>query len=33
MRNVLVTGGTRGVGLAVARRLATDGYRVIALGR
>jgi 3-oxoacyl-[acyl-carrier protein] reductase len=33
MRNVLVTGGTRGVGLAVARKLATDGYRVFALGR
>lgn len=33
MRNVLVTGGTRGVGLAVARRLAADGYRVFALGR
>ena len=33
MRNVLVTGGTRGVGLAVATRLAADGYRVFALGR
>ena len=33
MRNVLVTGGTRGVGLAVASRLAADGYRVFALGR
>jgi 3-oxoacyl-[acyl-carrier protein] reductase len=33
MRNVLVTGGTRGVGLAVARKLATDGYCVFALGR
>jgi len=33
MRNVLVTGGTRGVGLAVACRMAVDGYRVFALGR
>ena len=32
-RNVLVTGGTRGVGLAVATRLAADGFRVFALGR
>jgi len=30
---VLVTGGTRGLGLAIARRLASDGYRVIAAGR
>jgi 3-oxoacyl-[acyl-carrier protein] reductase len=33
MRNVLVSGGTRGVGLAIARKLAADGYRVFALGR
>jgi 3-oxoacyl-[acyl-carrier protein] reductase len=32
-RNVLISGGTRGVGLAIARKLATDGYRVFALGR
>ena len=32
-RNVLVSGGTRGVGLAIARKLAADGYRVFALGR
>jgi 3-oxoacyl-[acyl-carrier protein] reductase len=32
-RNVLVTGGTRGVGLAVANRLAQNGFRVFALGR
>jgi 3-oxoacyl-[acyl-carrier protein] reductase len=32
-RSVLITGGTRGVGLAVARRLAKDGFRVFALGR
>jgi 3-oxoacyl-[acyl-carrier protein] reductase len=33
MRNVLVTGGSRGLGLAIASRLATCGYRVIALAR
>lgn len=32
-RNVLVTGGSRGVGFAVATRLVRDGYRVIALAR
>ncbi len=32
-RNVLISGGTRGVGLAVACKLAKDGYRVFALGR
>ena len=33
MRNVLVSGGTRGVGLAIARKLVADGYCVFALGR
>jgi 3-oxoacyl-[acyl-carrier protein] reductase len=33
MDNVLISGGTRGVGLAVACKLASDGYRVFALGR
>jgi len=33
MRNVLVTGGTRGVGLAITRKLAEAGYCVIALAR
>ena len=33
MRNVLVTGGSRGIGLAVAQKLAADGFRVIALAR
>lgn len=33
MRNVLVTGGSRGLGLAIASRLAASGYRVIALAR
>lgn len=30
---VLVTGGTRGIGLAVARRLAERGARVVVVGR
>ena len=33
MRNVLVSGGSRGLGLAIASRLALTGYRVIALAR
>ena len=33
MRNILVSGGTRGVGLAIARKLVIDGFRVFALGR
>ncbi len=33
MRNVLVTGASRGLGLAIARRLAARGYRAIALAR
>ena len=33
MHNVLVTGGSRGLGLGIARRLAQSGYRVIALAR
>ena len=32
-RTVLVTGGSRGLGLAIARKLAAAGYRVIALAR
>lgn len=30
---VLVTGGTRGLGLAIVARLADEGYRVVAAGR
>lgn len=33
MRNVLVTGASRGLGLAIARRLAAADYRVLALAR
>jgi len=33
MRNVLVTGGSRGIGLAIARKLASAGYNVIAVAR
>ena len=33
MRNVIVTGGSRGIGLGIVRRLSKAGYRVIALAR
>lgn len=33
MRNVVVTGGSRGLGLAIARRLAEAGYAVTAIAR
>ena len=32
-RSVLVTGGSRGLGLAIARKLAASGYQVIAVAR
>jgi 3-oxoacyl-[acyl-carrier protein] reductase len=33
MHNVLVTGGSRGIGLSIAQRLASSGYNVIAVAR
>ena len=33
MRNVIVTGGSRGLGLGIARRLAECGYRAIVIAR
>jgi len=33
MRNVLVTGGSRGIGLAIARKLASAGFNVVAVAR
>ena len=33
MRNVIVTGGSRGLGLAIGTTLAAAGYRVIAVAR
>jgi 3-oxoacyl-[acyl-carrier protein] reductase len=31
--NIIVTGGSRGLGLAIARKLATSGYTAIAIAR
>jgi 3-oxoacyl-[acyl-carrier protein] reductase len=33
MRNIIVTGGSRGLGLGIARKLAGAGYSVIAIAR
>lgn len=33
MRSVIVTGGSRGLGLGISTRLAASGYRVIAIAR
>jgi len=33
MRNVIVTGGSRGLGLAIAKKLAAAGYGTIAIAR
>ena len=33
MRNVVVTGGSRGLGLGIAEKLAASGFRVVAIAR
>ena len=33
MRNVVLTGGSRGLGLGIAQKLAASGFRVIAIAR
>lgn len=33
MKTVVVTGGTRGIGLEIVTRLVGEGYRVVAVGR
>jgi 3-oxoacyl-[acyl-carrier protein] reductase len=33
VRNVIVTGGSRGLGLGIARRLAASGFAVVAIAR
>ena len=33
MRNVIVTGGSRGLGLGIVRRLIGEGYRAVAVAR
>ncbi len=33
MANVIVTGGSRGIGLGIVRRLAKTGYKVLAIAR
>ena len=33
MRNVVVTGGSRGLGLGTVRRLTSEGYRAVAIAR
>ena len=33
MRNVIVTGGSRGLGLAIAKQLVAEGYSVVAIAR
>jgi 3-oxoacyl-[acyl-carrier protein] reductase len=33
MRNILVTGGSRGLGLGIAQKLAASGFQVVAIAR
>ena len=33
MRNIIVTGASRGLGLAITRRLVAEGFRVVAVAR
>ncbi|MCF6178272.1 MAG: SDR family oxidoreductase [Geopsychrobacter sp.] len=33
MKTVIVTGGTRGLGLGIVRQLLLEGYKVVAIGR
>lgn len=33
MKTIVVTGATRGLGLAIAKRCADDGYKVVGIGR
>ena len=33
MRNIIVTGGSRGIGLGIARKLSASGFHVIAVAR
>ena len=33
MKTIVVTGATRGLGLAIAKRCAVDGYKVVGIGR
>ena len=33
MKTIVITGATRGLGLAIARQAVIEGYKVIAIGR
>jgi NAD(P)-dependent dehydrogenase (short-subunit alcohol dehydrogenase family) len=32
-KNILITGGSRGIGLAIAKKLSSDGHKVVITGR